>query len=218
MTTLRELAERTIRDLVGGDIPQDSPYDIDYVIQAWRDVMRADLKLESLTKRHGSDDDKSAIAQFLATYKVDVQKPNDEGFAFATLPDYFQTLKHNGGIYGVSFKKNGILTPMIRTDHASVSRQLSHVNELAGATYIFFIEGMTVQFLRDILKDRVTEVFIKLLTAAPDKFGPDDVLPIIPDNIFDMMTKVKLQIQNKTQQDRIADGNPNLRATNEQPR
>jgi hypothetical protein len=216
MTTLRQLAERTIRDLVGGDIPSDSPYDIDYVIQTWRDIMRADLKMEGLVKRHGNNDDKSAIAQFIATYKVAVQKPNDEGKVFATLPDYFATLKHNGGIYGVYWKVGSVLKSMIRTDNPYVTDRLSHKHELEGDTYLFAVEGMTVIFPRDILKDKIVEVFIKLITAAPDKFTPDDVLPIIPDNVFDMMTKVKMQIQNKFQQDRIADGNPNLRATNEQ--
>lgn len=218
MTTLRELSERTIRDLVGGDIPQDSPYDMDYVIATWRDVIRADLKQESLTKRHGADDDKSAIAQFIATYKVAVQNPNDEGKVWASLPDYFQTLKHNGGIYAVGYKIGGVMKWMIRTDNPYVTDRLSHKHEIEGDTYLFYAEAMTVVFPRDIKKDKITEVFIKLITAAPDKFGPDDILPILPDSIFDLMTKVKMQILNKFQQDRIDDGNPNLRATNEQPR
>lgn len=217
MTTLRELSERTIRDLSGGDIPSDSPYDMDYVIQTWRDVMNADLKMESLNRRHGPSDDKSAVVQFIAKYTVPVEKDlvGTEMRVYAKLPDYFHSVKYNRGIYSVSEVKKS-LRPMIKVQHAHVTDRLSHKHEIEGDTYFYYVEGMNVYWMRDILKDRITHVLIKLIIAAPSIYGPDDVLPLLPENIFDMMIKVKMQIQNKFPQDRIADANPNLRAVNEQ--
>jgi hypothetical protein len=218
MNTLRILAERAIREIVGGDIPSDCPYDMDYAMETWRDVMRSDHKMELFTRRHGDSDDKSPVPQYIATYKVAVEKDLavSQLRVYAKLPDYFMTIKYNRGIWTVSEEKQS-LTPMIRTMHPHVTSRLSHQHELEGESYIYYVEGMNVFWMRDILKDKITHVLIKLIIAAPSMYGPDDILPIIPDNVDAMMEKVKLKIVNKyQQQDRIADGNPNLRATNEQ--
>ena len=166
LTTIRMIAERVERDLVGGDIPIDSPYDQDYIIEHVRDAMNEDLKVEILQKRgsQGREDDKSAVAQYIATYEVDVQSDKSTNRVFAELPAYFLSLKRQKGIHAVSSAKKS-LKRYIRVYNPGVTSNLPHAT-LEGVNEGYYIEGMRVFFMRDILRDKINKVLIKLIIAA----------------------------------------------------
>lgn len=212
--TLNKMAELTLRPLDGGDHPDDSPYDFDFVIEELRLAMNEDLKVEILGRRGGDSDDKSPIAQCIYTYTdIDVTFDSKTNRVFAELPSYFLSLKYNKGIRSVS-TNTGSLKPMIKCHNPGVTAHLPHAS-LEQENYLYYIEGMRVFWMRDIKKDGINKVMIKLMIAAPATIGPDDILPLMPENAARIMEVVRKRISVKAPQDRIADGNPNLRNTNE---
>jgi hypothetical protein len=213
------MQERVIRDLSGGDIPNDSPYDPAYVIQHLREAMNEDLEFKMLQKRGGDEDDKSHITQYIATYKnIEVKKDNTTQEIYAELPGEFISIKHNKGIHSVH-KQEGVnkkvhLLPMIRVTNPGVTMNLPHAN-FEKKNWGYYTEGMRVIWMRDIKRDNITHVCMKLLIAAPESIGLDDPLPILPESAARIMDRVKLRVQNKFTQDRLLDNNPNLRAQNQ---
>lgn len=212
--TLRILAERATRPLTGGDDPNDSPYDEDFVIEEVRDAMNQELKVEILQRRGGDSDDKSPISQFIYTYTdIEVQKDNTTERVFAELPSHFLSLKYNKGIRSVSENKKSTLT-MIRCANPGVTANLPHA-DLEQRTFHYYLEGMRVYWLRNILKDGINKVMIKLIVAAPLTLNIDDPLPLLPEQVGRILDIVRARIRPLQPQDRIEDENPNLRSTNE---
>lgn len=214
--TFNILAERIIRDLSNGPISSDSPYDPEYIKLKIRDAMQESLKMEILGKRTGQTDDKEPPTSCIFTYTLDVLIESATHRVYIELPSYFVSLKYNKGIHSVAPVKKS-LHAMIRVQNPTVSSHLPHA-DLERANYGYYVEGLKVFWMRDIIKDDITRVLVKLVSAAPSNFGDDDVLPLIPENIGTIEDIVKARVQNKGVQDRIADGNPNIRAINEQPR
>lgn len=212
--TYNIMAERAIRDLSGGDIPNDSPYDIDFAKQHARDGMSIHLKLELLRRRNGDEDDRSGAQTCIATYRnIQVKLESDTNRAYAELPDTFISIKHNKGIHSAS-KMTGTLKPFKRVENPGTFSALAAAN-IPGEVW-YYVEGMRIYFLRNILQDKINKILIKLITAASSNFGDDDALPIIPETVGDILTYIKSQMMNRTVQDRLADNNPNLRQLNEQ--
>lgn len=214
--TLNILQERLIRKLSGGDIPNDTPYDPAFAIEVIRDAMNEELKREILTRRGGDSDDKSAVSQYIYSYSVDVQVDTVTRRAYAALPSYFLSLKYNKGIRAVIplSASSDILKGMIRIDNPTVTSRLPHA-DLEQNNQGYYTEGMTVYFMRDIKRDRIDKVYIKLLVAAPITMGWDDPLPLTPESLGRIMDIAEQRMMERVPQDRIADENPNLRATNE---
>jgi hypothetical protein len=218
-TTLNILKERVIRGLSGGDIPEDSPYKDEFVIEYIRDAMNADLEMKILQKRGGDEDDKSYVSQYIATYpNIAVEIESSTKRVFAELPGYFLSLKHNRGIHSVHRQagenKSVSLVPMIRVHNPGVSINLPHSN-YEGTNFGYYLEGMRVYWMRDIIRDGVSHVCIKLLIAAPNSIGLDDPLPILPESIGRILDIVTQRTLNRVVQDRINDNNPNIRAINQ---
>lgn len=212
--TLTILAERAIRPLVGGDDPNDSPFDMDFVIEECRDAMNQELKMEILSRRGGDSDDKSPIAQFIYTYPgIPVIKDAVTNRVYSELPSYWLSLKYNKGIRSVSQEKKS-LKAMIRISNPSVTAHLPHAS-LEEDNYGYYIEGMRIYWMRDIKADGINIVMIKLLIAAPITLGVDDPLPLLPEQTGRILDIVRQRISIKSPQDRIEDEDPNLRATNE---
>ena len=212
--TLGTLAERIIRDLSGGDIPSDSPYKFEFVIEHVRDAMAEDLKLEMIQRRGqgGKEDDRSPVTQFIATYPdVAVKVETLTGRSYIDLPTAYPSLKFNKGIYWIS--KMQSMKPFIPVAYPSVVLQLSH-GDFERDNWGYYAEGLKVFFLRDMTKDEIKKVLLKLIVPAADTLGPDDPLPLLPENVGRIMDTVKQRIQNRALQDRLNDNNPNLRATN----
>jgi hypothetical protein len=219
MTTLTEEAELIIRRLSGGDIPDDSPYDMDYVIREYRDAMREDLKLELLGRRQGPDDDKSPVSQFIATYTVQFAEETVSRRVYVNIPEDFMSLKHNKGIHDlvpIHPEFSHLQISMVRTDNPNVSAHLP-IGDAKGIQF-YYIEGMKIFTVRNVMKDKIKSAFLKLIIPAPNSIGNNDPLPVLAENVVRIRDIVIQRITNRFPQDRISDNNPNIRAVNEQPR
>ncbi len=218
IATLNILTERLIRRLSGGDIPDDSPYNPAFVQEEIRDTINEDFKAEILRRRAGDEDDneKGVIPQFIVRYPdIPVLLEASTERVYAELPAYFISMKHNKGIHSVSPMKKQ-LKPMIRVSNPEVTARLPHAN-LEGQNYLYYVEGMRIYWMRDIKRDKIDKVMIKLQIAASSPSG-DDPLPLLPESIARILDIAAMRVQNKFPQDRLNDGNPNLRALNEQQR
>lgn len=212
--TLNAGAERVIRKLSGGDIPNDSPYDPAYVREDIRDAIFEDLQLKFLENRQGDQDDKGPIAIYIATYgPIDVSKDDATDRVYAELPGRFISMKFNKGIHSVSEMKKS-LKPMIRVQTPEVTARLPHRD----MEIFWYNEGLRVFWLRDIKRDGIHKVLIKLAITAPETWGADDELPILPERWAKILDIALQRTQVRYPQDRLNDNNPNLRALNEQQR
>lgn len=211
--TLNILAERVIRDLSGGDIPNDSPYNWDAVIAHIRDAIREDLKLELLQRRAGQEDDRTPISQFIATYmNVPVQIERETFRVYIDLPTAYMSLKHNKGIHAISPMRNPNKR-MIPIANPGVTEHLQHA-DFEQDNYGFYVEGHRVYWMRDILRDDIKTVLLKLIVPAPDTVSMDEPLPLVPENVARIIDTVKNRVLNRNVNDRLNDGNPNLRPQN----
>lgn len=213
--TIFTVAERAVKEISGGDIPNDSPYDMDFVMRTVRDTFNEDVKLEILSRRGGNSDDKSAIVQAIYTYPdLAVEWDNVTKRCFTALPSVFMSLKYNKGIHSIS-KTDGSLQPFIRITNPGVTSHLPHANYETWEQVAYYVEQLTAYYMRDVRRDQLSKVMVKLRVMVPSTLGPDDPLPIIPENMARIVDTVKQRILNKYPQDRIADNDPNLRAANE---
>lgn len=212
--TLNILAELAIRSLSGGDIPSDSPYSRVAVILEIKNALREDMKLQILEKRAGEQDDRSLPTQYIASYPdVVVQRDVALQRDYINLPSAYTSLKYNKGVYWISPMKRPH-KQMVPVTEPTISMNLRH-GQYERQNYGYYVEGQKAFFTRDILRDeKIDKVLLKLVVAAPDTWGNDDPLPVIPENIGRVLDIVKKRIQNVFLNDRIADGNPNIRQQN----
>jgi hypothetical protein len=217
MYTPNQLIDLLHRRLSNGDVPSDSPYDRAFLWADLQNAIREDLKLENLNRRHGPEDDKSAIAQMIATYLLTVQtdKIKTEGRVYVALPDYFIAMKYNRGIHSIVAKRKPT-TAMVRALNPHVTQHLPH-REVENV-YYWYAEGYRVYWMRNIVQDGIEEVYVKLITGAPDSYGMDDILPLLSENVSKIIDVCYQRNLGKFPQDRIADNNPNLRNANESQR
>ncbi|MEJ7644275.1 MAG: hypothetical protein WKF87_06750 [Chryseolinea sp.] len=214
ITTLATTAERIIRRLSGGDIPSDSPYKMEFVIEDVRDALRADLKLELLERRSGQEDDRTPITQYIATYfNIPVILEAATNRTYIEIPSNYMSLKHNKGIHWVASMR----TPtrkMIPIANPSVTMNLPH-GDLERGNHGYYVEGMKIYSMRNLLTDKGSKLLLKLLVPAPDTWSQDDPLPVLPENISRVMDIVVGRMSNpKVPQERLNDGNPNYRIAN----
>lgn len=225
MTTLREEVELCMRRLSGGPVPNDSPYDRNYVAREYRDAMREDTKLEIWRRKQQGDagDDKTHIGQFVASYKVSLAIDEMTSRIFVNIPDNFLSLKYNRGIYDVLIidpKAKHLMNSILMCDNPNVMSHLPAGDpDLSPEVYFAYLEGPRIFFTRDIKRDKITDVILKLIVPGADIYDWDDALPVLPENVARIRDIVcERMMKPGRPQDRIADNNPNLRATNEAQR
>lgn len=211
--TLGTIGERIIRGLSGGDIPSDSPYKMEFVIADIKDALREDLKLEILQRRSGREDDRTPVTQYIATYpNVLIQWDAVTKRCYFDLPSSYMSLKHNKGIHWVADARTPHLQ-MIPVANPGVTIHLPHA-DMERVNYAFYIEGLKGFFLRNVLRDKLQKLLLKLIVPAPDTWTIDMPLPVLPENIARVMDVVKNRQLMRVPQDRLNDGNPNLRPAN----
>lgn len=203
MITVNQIAHQVRRDLTGGDTSKDSNFNIEYIKIRARQGLNKLLKLAIYEKRNNFD--RSAVTQYIATYpNLDVEEDTDRGEPYLDIPEFYQSLPHNKGIYAVCPNDNH-QEPLIRRNFQSVSYGLPcyHLEGKKG----YYVEGMRIYFDKDFDDGKAT---LKLIVAAPDKFGDDDPLPILPEQQFDLIDMVKASMAERPLEDKINDGNPDI--------
>ncbi|MGC3945361.1 MAG: hypothetical protein QM762_12745 [Chryseolinea sp.] len=213
--TLGTLTESIIRDLSGGDIPSDSPYKPEFVVRHICDAMREDLKMEILNRRGGmggKEDDRTAVTQYIATLgPITVKQDSATARTYIDLPAYM-SLKFNKGIHAISTEK-GSLKRFIPIANPGVTSRLPH-GDLERDNFGYYLEGLRAFFMRDLIREKITKLLLKVVQPAPESLGMDDPLPILPENVGRIKEMVKARMVNRIPNDRLNDNNPNLRVTN----
>lgn len=214
--TLATEAERIIRELSGGDIPNDSPYKVEFVVLALRDGYREDLRLELLERRNGESEDKSAPGIYWATFIGDgtgipLQEDSLTKRIYIDLPSTNMSLK-----YGKDIRVSNVATPMLEmipVANPGVTMHLRH-STYEKKNYGYYQEGKRLYWMRNVMRDGMRKVILKMLIPAPDTWGLNDPLPVLAANVARVREMVKQRILNRLPQDRLNDNNPNLRVTN----
>lgn len=212
--TIQIIAERAIRRLSGGDIPNDSPYDIDFIKADVRDAMREDLKLELLQSRDQRDNNRGAVTLYLATYApIKVLFDAMTNRAYITLPESgYMNLKYNKGIHAVSNVKTP-LKRMIPIANPGVTSNLPHA-DLERSNFGYYAQGSKIFWMRNIIAENIANVMVVLVIPAPESIGDNEALPLLPENVARILDLVVKRNMPMVPQDRIDDNDPNLRKLN----
>lgn len=212
--TLTTLTEQIHRRLSGGDVPDDSPWDTDFLMQDLRNAIREDLKLEYLQSKNEGDEDKSTLSNFIASYfDIEVKVERQTRKTYIDLPQTPMTLRYNKGIWNIYDMKNPEKA-FIYVANPDVTRNLPG-GDLERNNFGFYREGLKAYFTRDIKREKVDKCLLKMVVVAPESMGVNDPLPLLPENtsrIIDIV--VKRNVTPMLPNDRLNDGNPNIRPTN----
>jgi len=126
------------------------------------------------------------------------------------LPPYM-SMKFNNGVRISPMKAPN--KRFIPISNPGVTSNLLH-GDLERESQGFYLEGQKAFFMRDITRDEIKKVLLRIVMAAPESLGIDDPLPLLPENIGRIKDLVKARVQNKVANDRLNDNNPNPRVTN----
>lgn len=197
--TLRQIASQIHRLESGGDLSNDSQFDDGYTIMLAR--MAANTLLKPKIYANLSEDDRGSLPMLIATYTLPVK--GDGKHKYITLPEFFQSLPFNRGLKGIA--------PVEEPTYQFIPRntpEVSHNLPCADAEMqgTFYQEGMNVIFDKEI---EFGFVLAKLLVVAPDSIGPDDFLPLPPEDQISIIQIVREMYRNKVPQDKTLNGNPN---------
>lgn len=198
--TLNGISSKIIRRLSGGNQSKDSTIDRREVIDEIRDTMNQMLKLEILQKMGLGD--RTLPALYIATYGPLAIEDN-EGEYYTTLPDNFLSLPYNRGVHQV-YKAGQVRTQLIRRNQPYVSTFL-RVNQLQG-NQGYYVEGRKLIYDTPLKVKKDDKVTVKLLIAAPSTIGPDDPLPILPEQVHQIEEEVTRSLMGaRIPEDRVND-------------
>jgi len=207
METLKKISAEIIKILSGGTPSKDSEYDERYIAQLVRSGMNEALKMEVFSKRQ-TDDDRSAIAMYIATYTaLDVKKDPITERYYTEIPGFYVSLPYNKGIRQIS-PVNKDRESFVQKLNPSVTETL-HAGKLQGRIG-FYIEGYKAIYDETINQRGIKKVNIKLIVAAPENLGMDDPLPILPEHKFSIIEKIVQTMRNDPIQDTINDENKDV--------
>lgn len=201
MITLQKLAAEIIRLESGGSQSDDSELSEAYVILMCRQV--ANKLLVPVIYNQMNGDDRGTLPLVIASYTVDVQGSHPN--RYIDLPEFYQALPFNKGLYGIAPVDNRS-KHFIPRHNPGVSYGLPCA-DLDPGMYSYFTEGLKVYFDDSM---PLKKVLVKLLVAAPDNIAKTDSLPILPEMQADLILMVRQMIANTPPQDRRLDGSPDI--------
>lgn len=195
MNTLRQIALVHIDRFSGGDRGTASELSIQDVIFRIRVICNELLKVEYYGKYQ--DNDRSAIAQCIASYELTLT--NDPDCAYVTLPDFYLNLPYSRGLHRIFQRAYNAAGNPTDTEFA-LSHQPAIALKTRTARYpglnLCWIEGYKVKFYNVYAEPGTTnKIIAQLVVAAPDSIGEDDPLPIMPEivpKIWDRLAQQEL--------------------------
>jgi hypothetical protein len=185
MITLRKLAALHISDMSGGDQSKDSQIDEREVMLKIRQLMSELLMLKIFEKYN--DGDRSAVAQYIASY--DVVVATESIYKYSEIPEFFITLPSNRGIHRV-YEKDKPRKEFIPLENPAVTQDLESANIYKNSYY--YVEGMRIYYTK-LSNPNAKKVTMQLIIPAPDTIGKDDALPIIPEQQAQILRLLKEQ-------------------------
>lgn len=198
--TLRKLAQEVLRLESGGDVSSDSQLSEGYVILMLRQASNKFLQGKIFERLN--EDDRSGLQLMTVTYTVDVlgENPNK----YIDLPEFYMNLPFNKGLAAIAPVEDPTAHFIPRLNPA-VSRTLPCA-DLEPGQISYWSKGLKAYFDGDQVD--FGKVLVDLVVASPDSVGADDVLPIFPEQQYDLILLVRQMLANRPIQDRILDNNP----------
>lgn len=203
MITLKQLAYEAIRVMTGADVNKDTPYDIQYLIRAARQVLPMVVKMQWFEKRQFGD--RGPIGMYIVSYKAAVTRDDDREQYYVELPEFYQSLPYNGGLYDIN-KVNKTEESFIRlnTPHVSADMQMTKMKKVV----FYYTEGFRAYFLTNVKDMNLKQVLIKIISPGADDVGVDDALPILADQQVEVISAMVNMYQNRQPEDKLNDDNP----------
>lgn len=205
MVTLRQLAYQFWDDISGQGVTSDSRFDEREIVLKIRQLMNEVLPMKLYEK--WNDGDRSAPSIYIVSYPLVLQADADNDRCVFNMPEFYQGLPYNRGIHRIFLKKDQY-NDFIINHNPGVSANLPAGN-LFGKKYVY-IEGLQgivrAMTLEPDDTDEEKTIICQLLLAAPDKIAITAPLPIMPDQINEILKRLRAQYI-PTPQDLTPDGN-----------
>lgn len=208
MITLKQFSWEIARIISGGQLNKDTELDTRYITSLIRTAMNELIPIEVIRKRSAADD-RSAIRMYIASYTLDVEFDDDTLRSYADLPEFYQSMAYNRGIYAVSAVDKPH-EPMIQRLNPEVTSRLP-CGKLQGQIG-FSVEGFRIWWDKNLgaKGTDIAKVLARIIVAAPDTIGLDDMLPIIPQQKAIILDRVLAWYGQEGIQDKISDENKDL--------
>lgn len=201
MITVRQLAQEVMRLESGGDVSDDSQLLEGYVMLLVRQA--ANKLIAPLIFSKMAEGDRGPLQMLIVGYEVDVsgQEPNK----YLDLPEFYQNLPFNKGLYGIAPIEDPT-NHFIPRNNPSVTQNLPCA-DLEPDQNSYYTEGLRVYFDKSM---ELAKVLVKLMVVAPDSITPDAALPIYPEMQFDIIALTRQMLRDQPIQDKILDNNPDI--------
>lgn len=210
MITLKQIAALAIDQQSSGDPAKDSRISYQVLIPRIRLLLNDFIK--PMVFERYNDDDKSAVSNFIVSYELTLN-PDTLG-SFVDLSENYISLPHNRGVHRVIHRIPSLTMPgqyvdneCYPTTNASINR-----NTRAGrypTNKKYYLEGKRIRFQNiSIEPGQTNKAIVQIITAAPDIYGDNDLLPLSPDMVSQMLLKLN-SFSYQVPQDKINNSSPN---------
>lgn len=182
------LAEQIQRRINGGDRNDDSEFD-DREIILYIEQALAVLIKESFIKMLRVDETPVG-AQYISSFmNVEVVESPCLKLSYSILPRSYIDLHSDRGIHQISLMEDQLNT-FVPVRNGSVSLfSKSPASGLEGRTG-YYPEGARVYYTKNLVKDGIVKVLMKLIVPSPSDLGNDDPYPIGTDMELPVIVKV----------------------------
>jgi hypothetical protein len=206
MKTLKQIAFLVKDRLSGGNASIDSQLDERDIMMFARAKMNEAVKLAFYENMR--EGDRQVVPMYIATY-TDVAVSQDDKLKvyYSNLPDLFITMPYSKGVHAVHPQKDPSIT-FIRSNNPGVVQSLAAGNFEGKPSY--YLEGLRMVYREKNFNTKWDKVIVKLLIAAPDKIGENDVLPLLPDQEAWVIEQCTQYFSAQVLQDNLNDGNKDI--------
>lgn len=207
MITLNQIADLVIHDFEGGLPSQESKLDRRDIVKKARHFLPTVLKPVLWGKI--SEGDRSTIPQAIYTYELSLQEDSQDR-KYLAIPDLYMALHDNRGIHRLYVKGNPY-ADFVPMNNPGVSAMLPH-SKLKGVQY-YYVEGMNIIIGPGSIAKKADKMILQIINPAPDALGENDALPMLPEQLAELIRLVKMDYAPfaNVQTDYLNNQNANIR-------
>lgn len=204
MVTLKQIAALHIEQMSGGDQSKDSQLSYQVIIPRIRHILNDFIK--PLMLERYNEDDKTPPSNFIVTYQLRIQ--TDELGAYVDLPDWYIALPHNKGIHRLMIRQPSGTMPGQYKETECHPTQFPQINQNTRAgkyptAQPYDVQGQRIRLQRFSAEpDEEVNAIVQTVCGAPDSYKDNDNLPISPEMVSQILTKL-LNFVYPVQQDKI---------------
>lgn len=212
MITLKQIAALAIDQQSSGDASKDSHLSYQILIPRIRLLLNDFIK--PLVFERYNDDDKSAVSNFIVSYEFTLT-PDALG-SYVDLTENYISLPHNRGVHRVIHRSPSLTMPGQFTENECFPTNSPAFNRNTRAGRYptakkYYVEGKRIRFQNiSVEPDQTNKVIIQIITAAPDSYGENDLLPLSPDMVSQTLLKLNT-FAYQVPVDKLNNANPDVR-------